>query len=366
MVKRKWLIFIFHEGNGEKGGLKVGIQEQIFEAIDVITDEKLKRISFDQVIEGVIDSSQQNDDGSYYFLYQGLKLTAFPLENVKYEKGDVVYILTIGGDLSKKKVILTAKDKPGGQFIDIEEALRRVNSTGINYVENVETEFVLYSGTSERELIISPDLIIHSMSQSYIRIAADVESKLAATVGASYGIALGIRYSDGEIREYNLGMNEILGDVYNARGRHQSISPIYYGGVMSEILYAKIFIKGFPSSTTEYVKFSRVRIEFVEDAYYDMATNLPYKVEIYSTNGLAFKNRTISTRLIAMVFLGREDITDKIESSRFIWTRRSANPEADQQWNDPSNSKGVGVKYIDITTEDVHERATFTCTITRE
>ena len=83
-----------------------------------------------------------------------------------------------------------------------------------------------------------------------------------------------------------------------------------------------------------------------------------YSVLILSTEGDTFKNGVINTVLKARVYYGDKDITDELDANRFRWTRSSSDKVADQIWN--AKYFG-GVKEIQITTEDVHRRATFNC-----
>lgn len=333
------------------------LQEQLFNAIDVITEEKMKQLSFNYCIEGVITSSTQNEDGSYSFMYQDAELTAFSLSNVQYQQGDIVYVMAINGDLSKKKVILSSKSRNGQQYVDIAEELSKVNKTGINYVTNIESEFVLFSGTEEKQLVVSNNIIGDSYTQTYIRISADVTSALEPTVGGNYGISLVLRHEDDTIKEYALTLNEITGDAYNATGIKDTIEELYLGSVVKEVVSAKLFISGFPEQNypNEYVRFRRVRIEFVSDSLVAIADKVSYKVEMFSTNGLIFKNGVVSTTILARVFQGTEDITDMIPEERFIWSKTAADGTTIENWR-------VG-KTIQVDRSSVDNRATFSCKI---
>ena len=75
---------------------------------------------------------------------------------------------------------------------------------------------------------------------------------------------------------------------------------------------------------------------------------------------MVFKNNIINTQLQAIVYKGKKDVTNELNASQFIWKRTSNNPEEDTRWN---ASKGKGVKFITVTTEDVYQRATFTCEV---
>ena len=86
-----------------------------------------------------------------------------------------------------------------------------------------------------------------------------------------------------------------------------------------------------------------------------------YSVLIISTEGDAFKNGVIQTVLKAKVYYGDKDITDELDANQFRWTRSSVDKISDQQWN---TKYFGGAKEIQITTDDVHKRATFNCEIT--
>ena len=100
--------------------------------------------------------------------------------------------------------------------------------------------------------------------------------------------------------------------------------------------------------------------EKFEDIESEIENSLQYKVEITSTNGNIFTNRQISTKLIANVYKGQEDITDTLDDSQFIWIRESGNEFEDDYWNSQHLNMG---KEITITSEDVVDRATFFCKI---
>lgn len=102
-----------------------------------------------------------------------------------------------------------------------------------------------------------------------------------------------------------------------------------------------------------------------DETYEDVASkdDIAWKVDIISTNGMVFKNGIVSTLLKAIVYKGKNDVTNEIPASRFTWIRTSTNEESDNEWN---NNNGKGVKEIEITTKDVYQRATFTCEINDE
>lgn len=88
--------------------------------------------------------------------------------------------------------------------------------------------------------------------------------------------------------------------------------------------------------------------------------NIPYRVQLMSTNGLQFKNGVINTRIIATVYHGTKDITNTLSSDNFIWSRISDDADGDAAWNQAHVGAG---SFIDITADDVPTNATFECDI---
>lgn len=113
-------------------------------------------------------------------------------------------------------------------------------------------------------------------------------------------------------------------------------------------------------ATTETVEEQTSRIDNIEE-------QKMYRLVISSSNGNIFKNGEISTVLTASVFSWDKDVTDELDHNQFIWTRVSADKEADKEWN---SAHYGGTKSITITNDDVQVRATFYCdlidTTTRE
>ena len=104
-------------------------------------------------------------------------------------------------------------------------------------------------------------------------------------------------------------------------------------------------------ATTESVQEQSDRITEIEE-------QKMYRLVISSSNGNIFKNGYISTTLYATVYSWDENITDTLDDNQFVWTRVSEDTEADAVWN--ADHFG-GSKSIEITSEDVHVRATFFC-----
>lgn len=85
-----------------------------------------------------------------------------------------------------------------------------------------------------------------------------------------------------------------------------------------------------------------------------------WNVEIISYNGNIFQKGNIATTLTAIVYKGGLDITDTIPINKFIWKKYFKDGTIDQVWTD---TYAGGIKSVDITNDDVYQRATFMCDI---
>jgi hypothetical protein len=113
-------------------------------------------------------------------------------------------------------------------------------------------------------------------------------------------------------------------------------------------------------ASTEDITVVNERIDETNKAVEQVAAELPYKTEIFSTNGNIFRNGVISTILFCKVYRGTEEVTNTLPAESFIWSRVSDDFDGDQAWN--AEHVGVG-NSVEIDTDDVFKRATFNCDI---
>lgn len=92
----------------------------------------------------------------------------------------------------------------------------------------------------------------------------------------------------------------------------------------------------------------------------ELEDRIPYEVQIFSRNGLIFKNGVIQTTLDALVFRGKDNITDALDANQFRWTKTLSDGTQDGDWN---NRNAGGTKSITVTANDIYRRATFNCEI---
>lgn len=99
-------------------------------------------------------------------------------------------------------------------------------------------------------------------------------------------------------------------------------------------------------------------LDKVNDKVDGALSNLPYRVEVTSTNGTVFVNDFIDSVVSARFYKGADDITSTVGIGDIIWTRVSEDQAGDLAWN--NNHKGIGNSFR-LSVNDVRDRATFFC-----
>ena len=303
--------------------MSMDFQEELFRTIETIVEGKLNKTPTGSYIECMIDSATQNDNGSYNIRYQDTILEAFPISNTLYSQNDIVYVMAVGGDLSKKKMILTLKSKSGEQYVNLANIKPTESRMGINYVKGQSALYTLPSGTSEIDIELTADFIKDINTQTDLIIAAEIESNLIPAIGGDYGISLVLKYEDGVSRTYKLGLNKITGNVYQANGYHDSPIELFKDSKVVSVVSTRLFIKNFSLILIEnYVKIKNIKIGFLDKVIADVMNSIAYRVEVKTSNGFTFKNRTGVTTLTAKLFKGTEE-ADVGANFVYIWTRRN-------------------------------------------
>lgn len=102
-------------------------EDQICQAVDVITQQKLNNAVFDRTLEATIVSCENSETGKYLVKYQDANFIAFAKGTDKiYEQGTSVYVLVPSNNTEKDKIIIWAGEKNNVNVIKSNEQ----NSSG--------------------------------------------------------------------------------------------------------------------------------------------------------------------------------------------------------------------------------------------
>lgn len=108
------------------------ISEQLLQAMDIITEEKLRQLKYDKTIQATVYSIVDVDAGEYKVRYNGNIFSAFSEDTSKsYSIKDVVYVKVPEGNFSNKKLItlVTAKSLSDAQLSDLTNSVFEVSPT---------------------------------------------------------------------------------------------------------------------------------------------------------------------------------------------------------------------------------------------
>ena len=98
------------------------------------------------------------------------------------------------------------------------------------------------------------------------------------------------------------------------------------------------------------------KITDLNDKIDELRNKVVYKVRLTSSMGDIFTNGQIKTRLSVEFLKNDVDYTDNLRDQDIIWIKMNEDGQPDEEWN--SAHVGAG-KYIDITEEDVTNKAIF-------
>lgn len=98
------------------------------------------------------------------------------------------------------------------------------------------------------------------------------------------------------------------------------------------------------------------KITDLTDKVDEIRNQVVYRVKLTSSMGDIFTNNRINTRLSVQFLKNDIDYTDNLRDQDIIWIKTNEDGQLDEEWN--SAHVGAG-KYIDITEEDVTNKAIF-------
>ena len=204
----------------------MSIQENIFEAMSIIADKKISEVKFDKTIECLVVSEAKADKGIYRVRYQDTEFDAYSNTNtVKYRKNTNVYVLVPQGDFSNRKSIIGKKEDRGEGFIDVTDAIDRIEVLeDNNYVEENPSEHFNVCLRGERLVKIKKfkydNFIKDYQNKQFLLIGANIVSNITNKL-INFGIYLDVVYEDQSEKRYKMDLSDMTGNPYKLEGGYQ-------------------------------------------------------------------------------------------------------------------------------------------------
>lgn len=274
----------------------MNIQNQLFQAMEIIAKKQMERQEFSKIIKGIVASSETNQDGSYNIYYLDATIKAYPQNTaLKYSEGETVLILLPNGNLNDKKMIMsTAANKVDSlPTIDEETIQDMVNSivtTGRNYIINPLVPITLNKTSLSYPITIDPVFLDHYVrNHSHIRIRSVITSsfnRLELSDDFEYGIKITIRYEDGSSQDFDFSYLNMAGNIYQLNGNVQDLVFEINGALKPIEAFGEVYLRG--TFGNGYVTFEKITLELLSDILADIITNKKYLVEVYSEAGTVF------------------------------------------------------------------------------
>ncbi len=82
------------------------IEQKIIEAIEIIIEERIKRLKFNYMVEGTI--IEVMDNNTYKVNLFGIETELKSMNNDVYEVGDIVYVVVWNSNYSNKTIVCKA------------------------------------------------------------------------------------------------------------------------------------------------------------------------------------------------------------------------------------------------------------------
>lgn len=356
------------------------ISEQLLQAMDIITEEKLRQLKYDKTIQATVYSIVDVDAGEYKVRYNGNIFSAFSEDTSKsYSIKDVVYVKVPEGNFSNKKLItslVTAKSLSDAQLSDLTNSVFEVSPTFDALYDgayDASQSYGVIAGTPAGEIGSSTYIFqnseeyeqngYHGLFQQYsnnyeyIRLKASFLTQFHNIHNqGNYGIEVEFYTKDNSSVKYRLDLQNFNGNpygfsVYSPQQIILKAQKNYLMGLKSirlfeeDFVYDKIVKNGIVTDE-ENRTVANIFVKDISLQYVDMQdlSDTTYYLTISAPKGIAFTDKVSSLNLVGRLIYNGEDIMD---SKKCVcqWYERDLSVVVGS--DEYSKSAGFGWKKID-------------------
>ena len=322
------------------------ISEQLLQAMDIITEEKLRQLKYDKTIQATVYSIVDVDTGEYKVRYNGNIFSAFSEDTSKsYSIKDVVYVKVPEGNFSNKKLItslVTAKSLSNAQLSDLTNSVFEVSPTfdalydgaydasqsyGViagTPVGEIGSSTYIFQNSEEYEQNGYHDLFQqYSNNYEYIRLKASFLTQFHNVHNqGNYGIEVEFYTKDNSSVKYRLDLQNFNGNpygfsVYSPQQIILKAQKNYLMGLKSirlfeeDFVYDKIVKNGIVTDE-ENRTVANIFVKDISLQYVDMQdlSDTTYYLTISAPKGIAFTDKVSNLNLVGRLIYSGEDIMD--------------------------------------------------------
>ena len=360
------------------------ISEQLLQAVDIVTDEKLRQLKYDKTVQAIIYSIIDEDTGEYRVKYNGNIFSAFAEEiERKYKVKDAVFVKIPEGDFSGKKIItslVTSKSLTSSEQTDLANTIFEVSpSFDEMYGKDFSNKQGVIAGVKPDQpmgyqniYIYEDSFTAHNLFQQYsnnyefIRLKASFLTTLQNLHNkGNYGLEIGF-YTVGEDVKYRLDIENFNGNPYAfSTYTPQEIVLQTQKGYLKGLKYVKLFqeefdydviITGVNESTGEPVTEINKTLPniFVKDIQLNFVevkdlSDTSYYLTISAPKGNIFTEKEVSLTFIGKLLYQGENISSTNKCT-FQWYERDLSMRIGIEGYD--KSAGFGWKKMDNQTSN--------------
>ena len=322
------------------------ISEQLLQAMDIITEERLRQLKYDKTIQATVYSIVDVDAGEYKVRYNGNIFSAFSEDTSKsYSIKDVVYVKVPEGNFSNKKLItslVTAKSLSDVQLSDLTNSVFEVSLTFDALYDgayDASQSYGVIAGTPAGEIGSSTYIFqnseeyeqngYHGLFQQYsnnyeyIRLKASFLTQFHNIHNqGNYGIVVEFYTKDNSSVKYRLDLQNFNGNpygfsVYSPQQIILKAQKNYLMGLKSirlfeeDFVYDKIVKNGIVTDE-ENRTVANIFVKDISLQYVDMQdlSDTTYYLTISAPKGIAFTDKVSSLNLVGRLIYNGEDIMD--------------------------------------------------------
>lgn len=322
------------------------ISEQLLQAVDILTDEKLRQLKYDKTIQAIVYSVIDVDTGEYKIRYNGNIFSAFSEDTSKsYAINNAVYVKVPEGDFSNKKLItslVTSKSLSDSQLSDLTNSIFEVSPTFdvlYNGAYDASSIYGVIAGTpagqtgSENYIFQNSDeyerngyhglFQQYSNNYEYIRLKASFLTQFHNVHNqGNYGIEVEFYTKDNSSVKYRLDLQNFNGNpygfsVYSPQQIILKAQKNYLMGLKSIKLFEEDFVydkivKNGVVTDEENTTVANIFVKDIAIQYVDVQdlSNITYYLTISAPKGIAFTDKISSLNLVGRLIYNGEDIMD--------------------------------------------------------